>query len=595
MLLCLVMVGNGVRPVSAQQAKPTARQVWTTSEPIAFASMPAVSPNGRFLSFTSWEAGGALAVRDLAKGVTRLLTPKNVSGTEGWAANKVISPDSRQVAYLWFTGARMPEVRVVPVDGSEPRTISKSLSPSDYIGPCGWTPDGKQLLAVQSLPDHSSRIVMLSVQDGSVRPLKSLKWEPLRTSLSPDGRYVAYDGPQDPQTGRRDIFVLATEGSLENTVVQNPANDLGPVWTADGSRIIFVSDRTGSLSLWSVPVQDGKAKGPAEWLKTDMSRSVPLGTGRNGALYYADLGGGVNIYTTELDADMRAAAQPALTTDRFVNSNMGPAWSPDGQQLAYYSGRAVGLALMVRTVRTGEEREIPVQVSVDALQVNGMAGPRWFPDGRSLLVFAREPSRPFGGFYRVEVASGKTELLHQLSHEIAVFAFAPDASAIFYFGLGHPLMRFDLETRHESDLTKGTFGALAVSPDSKQLAFLSIALPGNASILGTIPTAGGEPREIFRDAPWGDHNKWNALTWSADGKYLVFVRARGMALDAPAVLTRVAVTGGQPQPLGISLKGEIHNPQVSPDGRRIVFGASDPSPSEVWALENFLKKSPTGR
>src|SRR5947208_14905025 len=105
---------------------------------------------------------------------------------------------------------------------------------------------------------------MLSVVDGSIHVLKSFGWNGANATLSPDGRFIAYDGPASESVGARDIFVLSADGSKDTVVVQGPANDYLPKWSPDGSRIVFFSDRTGSASLWSVPIEEGRPKGASE-------------------------------------------------------------------------------------------------------------------------------------------------------------------------------------------------------------------------------------------------------------------------------------------------------------------------------------------
>src|SRR5581483_2225041 len=360
MLLCLVMVGNGVRPVAAQQAAPVARQVWLTSDQDPSESSP--SADGRYIGYTDWPTGD-LGIRDLISGTNRRLT--NTGGWEAsgdYAERTVISHDGRLIAYLWFIEKdNRNELRVIPVAGGAPRTVYRSTSGDEYTLPYGWTPDGKQILVVRTLPDRTSQIALVSVEGGSVRVLKSLGWQDVNPQLSPDGRFVAYDRPVDEKTSARDIFVLAGDGSRETAVVEGPSNDTLPVWSPDGSRILFVSNRTGPASLWAAPVKDGRPEGPASMLYPDLAGKRPLGVTRDGVLYYTARGaGGTNVYTADLDSTMKASQPPRLATDRYINSNRGGSVSPDGGHLAYYSGRpGQGLVIVVRNLKTGEERDIP--------------------------------------------------------------------------------------------------------------------------------------------------------------------------------------------------------------------------------------------
>src|SRR5581483_8509567 len=381
-LLCLVMVGNGVRPAAAQSGSQAARQIWL-SAPGDEVDVNRPSEDGRYLCFTDWGTGN-INVRDLVTGTSRRLTSTGGlspggSGEYGYVC--VVSPDNRQAAYFWFRGKdRKNELRVISLAGGEPRIIPKF---SDYAEPQGWTPDGKQLLVMRNVEGGTGQLALVAVQSGSVRPLKSFPWTKVRASLSPDGRFLAYHTPADAKTQARDIFVLAVDGGRENPVVQHPADDSSPCWSADGSRIIFLSDRTGSPSLWSVPVKDGKATGPAELIKAQFGESVLLGIARNGALYYSpSVGFRRNVYSANLDANMKTSGAPEMAVQRFLNSNTGPSFSPDGQYLAYYSERPGRVYLVIRASQTGQEREIPLGRGFEELLIFGGA-PQWFPDGRS--------------------------------------------------------------------------------------------------------------------------------------------------------------------------------------------------------------------
>ena len=94
-----------------------------------------------------------------------------------------------------------------------------------------------------------------------------------------------------------------------------------------------------------------------------------------------------------------------------------------------------------------------------------------------------------------------------------------------------------------------------------------------SSSVGVIPTAGGEPREVFRGQPWLGNSRYGTLAWTADQRYLLFTRPEG-AQNNPLVggpLWRVPVTGGAPEKMGISVPGQLRSPRVHPDGRRLTL------------------------
>ena len=58
-----------------------------------------------------------------------------------------------------------------------------------------------------------------------------------------------------------DIWIVSKRGEWTR-VTDGAAWDREPVWTADGSAIVFSSDRSGKFDIWRIPVADGAAAGP---------------------------------------------------------------------------------------------------------------------------------------------------------------------------------------------------------------------------------------------------------------------------------------------------------------------------------------------
>jgi len=103
-----------------------------------------------------------------------------------------------------------------------------------------------------------------------------------------------------------------------------------------------------------------------------------------------------------------------------------------------------------------------------------------------------------------------------------------------------------------------------------------------------MPAAGGEPRGLYTFV----HN-WNnrpiPITWTADGKYILFLREKSNKDDPKWELCRISAEGGEPQKLGLEVtRSGFYSPSVHPDGQYIAFQSTTHAPAEVWVMENFL-------
>jgi Tol biopolymer transport system component len=586
-------------PVPAADG-PVVRRLWDNVDQWSY-PVGAPSADGRYIGFSG--EGDELYVRDLKENTSRRLTTDGEkTGFEEEVGESLVSPDGRHVAYGWSVDGPGFDLRMLPVSGqpAEPRILHSS-DETDYMVPVGWTPNNTGILVLRTLQDRTGQIAFVSTADGSLRVLKSPRgWAQLgKVSLSPDGRFIAYSGPAGPGLPAHDIFVLAADGSREAVVVQSPAEDRQPVWTPDGKQILFVSNRAGGSSLWTVHIAEGRPKGSPALVRTDISRL--LGMTRNGALYYVTGGPVTNIYTADVDANMKVTGVPAPATDRFVNGNTDPKWSRDGQHLAYRRGATI----VIRSAKTGDERLVPTELR--AAQLTG-----WFPDGRSVLVLSLDAEQRRTNFHRLDTTNGSTELLFSIGTDLNGIGFrrrpdlSPDGKAIFYVDQSpepneQSLMRFDIDRRRAVELTRTRadsggeggqhlFKSLAVSPDGARLAY------AHGEWLSVIPAAGGEPRRIFRRALDDGYafSRWE-LAWSADQRYLLFASDKddaGLERGGDR-LWRVPVGGGEREATGLSsTDGAVASYlAVHPNGHRITFVKREDRSWELWALENFLPKT----
>ncbi len=583
----------------------------------------AISPDGRFLSYTDWSTGD-LAVRDLETGENRRLTQKGSWAVPNFAqAVQAISPDGRYVAYAW-QGVASCDLRIVDIGGAEPRVLYRDED-VQYIEPQDWSPDGRHILVTVLRRDRTGQTLLISVADGSVQVLTA-DLRPQNMAFSPDGRFIVYDVQPSEDRLQRDLHLLPVDGTPRVALVEHSANDVVLGWSPDGSRVLFVTDRAGTSDVWAIQVVNGRGQGVAELVRPDVGTISAhwLGLTRDGSYYFGRDSWVNDVYTTTLDP-VTGRAQETQRLLSHVQFDTGVEWSADGKHLAYASDEG-DIVLGIHTISSGVERQLPLEMTqVHAFQ------PHWAPDGGSLLAQGRNLQRSglAQDFYRIYAQTGAlTPLLVNEAGQTAGTAEWPvwssDGKTMFYRRAdprtrGQSLVVLDLETGQERELyrrdlptageppttlatspavqsfgNRGYAGAsrLAVSPDGQQLAYVWSDRDGagqgpRSAALTVIPTAGdGEPRELVRV---NASERIFQPAWTPDGGHLLFGRGRVEGQEPRFELWKTSADGGEPERLGLSMEGSVlYGLSVHPGGQRVAFTAGHVGSLETWVLRDII-------
>ena len=543
-----------------------------------------VSPDGRHLSVVDWNSGD-LALRDFTTGTTRRLTSATALARP-YAFYSRISPTGSAIVFQWNQPVGGDSLRLLRLNGParEPEVLYANDQLS-YMQPFDWSQDGSRILALFSTLDRTNQIAVISVADRSARVVKTLDWRyPRGMTFSPDGRWIAYDFPQKDGAAEHDIFLLAADGGREHRLVEHPDNDFVLGWTPDGRHLLFGSTRTGAAGIWRLPMQPGGAAGPPVLVRGNLgARLYPLGFSQSGAFYYASQTVVRDVFTAALDPAGRLASSPVSVTGRYRGENVLADWSRDGRSLALirFDPGEARRRLVIRPADGSADGSDERELRPDLQSFNW---PRWAPDGRSILVSGPDRrNRP--GFYRVDSATGQTELLvrpepgaRQMRPE-----WTPDGQSLVFVRKTDDcacIIRRELASGQEVVLHRMPPSDLqvraAVAPDGRFVAVLS----GEAARprLTLVPASGGPDRVLYEseDLAW-----LSFVDWSADSRHVLIGRGR----DEIAVW-RVPVAGGEPEPTGLAMKG-LNELRISSDGRRVVFTGGE-NQGEVWVMKNFL-------
>ncbi len=229
--------------------------------------------------------------------------------------------------------------------------------------------------------------------------------------------------------------------------------------------------------------------------------------------------------------------------------NLGPALSPDGNQLIYYSERDLfAIEMYLADAHTGEvERRLTrnaVDPHFESLQFINSAGD-WHPDGRHFAIAGINRGSPVISVLDVE----SDEIVREIKLKQLGEIFTP-----------------------------------TWSPDGRQVAFT--AMTGGFMDLYTLDMETEQLTRLTAD-PYADFQP----SWSPDGRYLAFSTDRfGTDLDllvaAPYQLALYDLQTGQIEQLP-SFEDQRHNinPQWSPDGRSLYFVSDHDGISNLYRLD----------
>jgi Tol biopolymer transport system component len=602
----VAQVGRG--EAAAAPTTVTSRRVWTLPQEGGM-DFGAVSHDGRYIPFTDDRVNEELFLHDLMTGTDRRVTngashrPGMPRSEHQYPEEWSFSRDGKRLAYNWFVGwENRLELRVIDLQGTGIPQFRLLLDNPDVqrIDPQDWSPDGNWIAAWVSRSDSSRQIGLVSAQDGSFRVLKSVDGKPLRMFFSPDGQYLAYDLPTG-DTGQHDIFILATDASAEIAAVAHPSNDVLAGWSPDGTRLLFTSDRSGSSDLWALGFADGKIQGSPQLIKRDV-RGLPMGITASGSLYSKVWPGNqTDIHGASFDfAKGQFLSTPAPMVNTFVGANSAPEWSPDGKYLAYVSQRDVQAVIGIRTIETGQVRELSISPALYHLQFFG-----WAPDGGSFIATGATGLGGRNGIYKIDAQSGQRSLVVSPKLDDALGpiylispVLSPDGKTLYYVQMSNPpaatefaLVKRDLASTTETELLRRpALGEANLSPDGRYIA----AASGDPSIKSNtfliIPTAGGEPNEVIRRTP---PQQPAMFVWGPDSRSLLMRIGSG---GEKAELWRAFVDGAPAVKLETMVDGNVGSVRLHPDGRQIAFQVTTPStPYEIWVTENFLPNVKTAK
>jgi serine/threonine protein kinase/Tol biopolymer transport system component len=528
---------------------------------------PSLSPNGRSVAYVKTVDGQYdVFLQDLADGTTVDLT----EGSQEDDVQPAFSPDGQWIAFR--SEREGGGIWLVPATGGGARRISSlGYSPA-------WSPDGREIaVATEGISEPTmrrmeSQLWRIEVATGHRLVLinKENGGDGVQPSWSPHGQRIAFWG-LSAEGARRILWTIPAGGGKPVKVLDDGNLNWNPVWAPDGQFLYFGSDRSGSLNLWRLPIDEasGEVLGEPQAVTTPAMWSGFWSVSRDGRrILYAANESKANVERFPFDSEALRTTGPAVAITSGSRVIRSCDVSPDGNWIAFHSVIPREDLFVVRTDGSGQR-----QLTNDAYKDRH---PFWSPDGRRLLFYSNR-----GGDYEawiLNLAGGPLERVLPAGSEPLTFPlWSPDGRRIActydnrpaVIDLGEPLqVRRPRPLPPASDQGEA-FYPNAWSGDGERLAGNISRLDG--SMLEGIGVYFVRSRTYQRWTSRGSNP-----VWLRDGRRLLYFEAgKILALDSQTYETREVLA---PPPSSVYM-----SVSASPDGRSL-FAVRAVDEGDIWLL-----------
>ncbi len=411
-------------------------------------------------------------------------------------------------------------------------------------------------------------------------------------AISPDGKTIVF-------TYKGDLYRAAASGGAAVALTTHEAQDFLPVWSHDGKRIAFASDRYGNFDVFVMPAEGGEAKrltfhSAPEYpyafsnddkfilfgaARTDTASNRAFPTGSQPELYRVPASGGrvEQVLTTPAeDVKMSRSGQFLIYMDKKGGENT---WRK-------HHTSAIARDIWLYDTKAGTHRKITSFAGEDRTPV--------LTDNDTAFYYLSEESGSFN-VHKMALQGGKSQQVTSYKKLPVRFLSISDAGTLC-FG-------YDGEIYTKAPAGQPQKVNITVAADAKANNERVLPVTGNAREMTVSPT-GKEVAFIFRSEVFATTvdggmtkrvtntpEQERSVTFSPDGKALLYASERGgrwsiyetrRTRDAEPYFYASTVLKETPL---IANEHQNTQPLYSPDGKEIAY-VEDGSTLKIYTVES---------
>jgi TolB protein len=207
--------------------------------------MPAVSPDGSRIAFTSYYRGNPAIFVFSVDPLRQLPFYNQVASMN---ATPDFTPDGKQIVFS-STASGWAQIYVANLNGSGLKRISstRAIEVEPKVNP----KTGSEMVFVSGR-SGPQQIYRMNMDGANVERLTPGEGEASNPCWHPDGQLIAYSWTRGYATGNFNVFVMDPATRGYNQLTHGQGRNENPSWAPDGKHIVFMSTRSGSPQIWSM-------------------------------------------------------------------------------------------------------------------------------------------------------------------------------------------------------------------------------------------------------------------------------------------------------------------------------------------------------
>lgn len=375
---------------------------------------PVWSPDGEKIAFQSVRDGNSEIYVMNTDGSNQ----KNITHYLGEDMHPKWSADSKKLIFSSIRGYwNFVDIYEINIDGSGLNRITTDVSIDTYAE---WSHDGSKIITRRIISGYPNSEIFLLDADGSNSKNITMDsafdgWP----SWHPSGKKIVYASEGD--NGIANIYEINIDGENRKSFFTKPGSWTKPIWSHAGNKLVFTRSIDGYVDIYTMNANNGSDYDEPVKITNMQDKYPNVSADGSQVIFQSNRSGNWQIYLLNIET-----RKITRITNNDANDEH-PRFSTDGKRITFTSDRDGNSEIYVMNIDGSNQINLSQHIATDI-------HPSWSPDGEKLIFNSNRDTLREYGIYTMNHKG--TNVVHLSDPSIAntetYASYSPDGSKIVF-------------------------------------------------------------------------------------------------------------------------------------------------------------------